>query len=638
MFTRDLNDAVSDGFIPFSYVWGDRSKTRTIIVNGMANEFRENLATLLQYTREILLHTLPLLPYYQGKILFWADAVCINQDDIAERSHQVSLMKMIYGNAQVATCWLGVHSDSHLAAKLLRVISKEWASNVRRDKGEGFLYEAHANYKEWMSKYPEFWTKDCEERTGNKYWNAVQILLQSEYWERVWILQEILLPENPLLFCGFTLVHAIHLVHTSLWIHNMKSGPYDSVQIIDKFVYYRISSGGHLRIHLLIQIHRLDFSKRQGEQNDLSLVCSCQDLQASDSRDKVYGLLGLIKTSVAPDYQRSFEEVYSAFCLAWIKEIRNLDFLSYAGVGWIPQSSGLQLPSWIPNWQAVSEVSRHPGRERPEIDTARYLSSSSSGLSMDSVRFSINSDILYVPGIVCEDIDHVHETRPKGLDALFTDLFEWTESHFFANNIKFANCGLHPFQVLFRTIFRDRHPLRPERLDLNSAETHSICIYLLSVLVRPFLEDTGNSWDHLLQTRLPCLGLDPGPSFAETYSNLVFPNANTIPQIGKWIDAITAMKSEAKSVSAHFLVTYIQQRMRRYALVGTKNGYIGLSVSACQGDVVATVSGCNLPVILRKANSHFQLVGCCFILGLMDGEAMERVKTGEAKEEILQVH
>ena len=37
----------------------------------------------------------------------WADAVCINQNDLDERSSQVSMMGHIYKNAHQCQVWLG---------------------------------------------------------------------------------------------------------------------------------------------------------------------------------------------------------------------------------------------------------------------------------------------------------------------------------------------------------------------------------------------------------------------------------------------------------------------------------------------------------------------------------------------------
>ncbi len=50
----------------------------------------------------------------------WIDAICINQDDIPERSEQVSKVASIYGRAQQVIFWLGEERDqSTLAVKTL---------------------------------------------------------------------------------------------------------------------------------------------------------------------------------------------------------------------------------------------------------------------------------------------------------------------------------------------------------------------------------------------------------------------------------------------------------------------------------------------------------------------------------------
>jgi len=45
----------------------------------------------------------------------WIDALCIDQDDLDERSRQVSFMKEIYQQAQHTMIWLG-ESDEHTEA------------------------------------------------------------------------------------------------------------------------------------------------------------------------------------------------------------------------------------------------------------------------------------------------------------------------------------------------------------------------------------------------------------------------------------------------------------------------------------------------------------------------------------------
>ncbi len=39
--------------------------------------------------------------------LLWADQICINQDDIEERNHQIEFMREIYANARRTLIWIG---------------------------------------------------------------------------------------------------------------------------------------------------------------------------------------------------------------------------------------------------------------------------------------------------------------------------------------------------------------------------------------------------------------------------------------------------------------------------------------------------------------------------------------------------
>lgn len=55
----------------------------------------------------------------------------------------------------------------------------------------------------------------------------------------------------------------------------------------------------------------------------------------------------------------------------------------------------------------------------------------------------------------------------------------------------------------------------------------------------------------------------------------------------------------------------------------TWKGYIGPGPTMIgKGDLVCVLFGCLVPVVLRKVGSGYVLVGVCFVLGLMDGEAL----------------
>ena len=81
-----------------SYVWGSQSQADYILVNGTQHRICGNLGAILHYLR--------LRPEDESQFL-WVDAICINQDDIVERSHQVQQMPQIFRQAKEVVIGFG---------------------------------------------------------------------------------------------------------------------------------------------------------------------------------------------------------------------------------------------------------------------------------------------------------------------------------------------------------------------------------------------------------------------------------------------------------------------------------------------------------------------------------------------------
>jgi len=64
-------------FTALSYIWGDESNTRAIVSNGHAVSVTANLQAALREFRTGR--------EFSGHFKLWADALCINQNDLAER-------------------------------------------------------------------------------------------------------------------------------------------------------------------------------------------------------------------------------------------------------------------------------------------------------------------------------------------------------------------------------------------------------------------------------------------------------------------------------------------------------------------------------------------------------------------------
>ncbi|EME79024.1 uncharacterized protein MYCFIDRAFT_34050, partial [Pseudocercospora fijiensis CIRAD86] len=92
-------------YICLSYCWGAPTKSRSITVNGSRLMVTENLHSALSAIHR----------HHHHGTYYWIDAICINQDDIVERSRQVAQMWKIFASAEKVFAWLG---DSDEESKL----------------------------------------------------------------------------------------------------------------------------------------------------------------------------------------------------------------------------------------------------------------------------------------------------------------------------------------------------------------------------------------------------------------------------------------------------------------------------------------------------------------------------------------
>lgn len=84
-------------FDALSYVWGENTRTHEIMIENKRLPITANLYGAL---RDFLKDAV-------WELHIWADAICINQEDLAERSSQILLMREIYHCAAEVKIWLG---------------------------------------------------------------------------------------------------------------------------------------------------------------------------------------------------------------------------------------------------------------------------------------------------------------------------------------------------------------------------------------------------------------------------------------------------------------------------------------------------------------------------------------------------
>lgn len=105
-----LNSETDSSYETISYVWGTGGRTKSLLCNDKPLPLTKSIYDALCRMR---LATKPRR--------LWADQICINQDDVHERSSQVRLMNEVYKGAVRILVWLGPdeHGDSEGAKSMV---------------------------------------------------------------------------------------------------------------------------------------------------------------------------------------------------------------------------------------------------------------------------------------------------------------------------------------------------------------------------------------------------------------------------------------------------------------------------------------------------------------------------------------
>ena len=156
-------------FEALSYVWGSDADMVPIVIRGAV----DTCLTVTPYL-EIALRYLR----YQEKLrILWIDAICINQNDLEERSAQVQRMAEIYALAESVLVWLG--PEEHQSEKALHMLDNlgsevevDWPSRIVKSTLTGDV----APHERWGS--------GCS-RINNDVWVAIFHLLGRPWFERL---------------------------------------------------------------------------------------------------------------------------------------------------------------------------------------------------------------------------------------------------------------------------------------------------------------------------------------------------------------------------------------------------------------------------------------------------------------------
>ncbi|KAI1426828.1 heterokaryon incompatibility protein-domain-containing protein [Xylaria sp. FL1777] len=158
----NLSRADTYSYEALSYYWGHIDTSEIIYINQEGFRVSTTLFRAICHLRT-----------GDNPRTVWIDAICINQDNLVERSSQVLLMPQIYSKATSVIVWLGT-SPRYLGRTLLDVRETSRDTNPHAVNQHAIHYGAT---------------------------RIISRLLSRPWWKRVWVVQELVLAKKAILCC-----------------------------------------------------------------------------------------------------------------------------------------------------------------------------------------------------------------------------------------------------------------------------------------------------------------------------------------------------------------------------------------------------------------------------------------------------
>lgn len=334
-----LNETDTPVFVALSYVWGspNNMSTAQVLVQTETGttatshvSVGQNLATALQHLR-----------LASAARTVWADAICINQEDLAERSRQVLLMGDIYRLASGVVAFLGPEADgSRDALDLIEKTGRMVEVNFR--SGQVLPSDmCHVGEELGWAEMQRPLPFTCQQ------FEAISHLLGREWFERLWIRQEIgLAGPRGMIQCGHRSI-SWNLFCRAVFVIRRKP-----------VVPTLMRRGELMRFQSRLQLADNVALQAMGGYGLLSLRKQAGHAKCSDPRDRLYGLLSQLperdRAGIVPDYTKSVSDIYTETTRDQIRRHRRLDIITECELD--ECASAVAIPSWVPDWSTPTDA------------------------------------------------------------------------------------------------------------------------------------------------------------------------------------------------------------------------------------------------------------------------------------------
>jgi hypothetical protein len=320
----------------------------------------------------------------------------------------------------------------------------------------------------------------------------------------------------------------------------------------------------------------------------IELLDTFRPFSVTTRQDKIFSLLGICADKDDAAYTINYfeppEDTFTRYSKRFVEQGRGVKVL-YSAANSLRKFAG---PSWVANWDDEEFPQTRLVKLNEESDY------SASGTSSPTIQIFPDSSHLQINGIIVDTLDQVSTFSPtvdhtKCRHDIYTG---WAG----LNSLLKPENPYHkqsPDEVIWRTMICDK--MGESLVEIMSEELRSVL-----------------AWDHTKMSH-EC------KAWCAVYGD---------PERVK--EYYLASEEIIRAHQERFMQTAVQyagtslnmMHWKRFA--ASAQGYLAVvPVASSPGDVVCVVMGAAVPFVLRKMQYGYQLIGECYVHGLMNGEVSE---------------
>lgn len=626
-------------FAALSYVWGNPDTTQQIFVNSQHFEATKNLRAALWHIRknDVLLDdpSAPDGPGQRGCLPLWVDAICVNQKDYQERNDQVMLMGSIYGSADKVIGWLGPgEAHQNEAIRAIKGLTKA-AFSHGPEPSQGTIVE-------FLSVHDFRQSLGAGSSISSSTWDLLFDLFQKEFWTRVWIVQELVLPPSPdsvyLMLGDQTMTWSCVMQFYKVMAFISNNRVAFQVLKLPNWIQKRLMTTNPFAVIAFVGMLRERQKTRESSDSSHGqlLLGMSAHYQATDPRDMVYGFSAITDLKTPIDYRKTVKEVY----IDWFKSTLPLvpgslnheqNLMVYTGLG-SRRSNSSGLPSWLPDLSSYYQKRWDRRNLVQKVPRGTFK-------RLGDEPAQIDGNILNISGVRLRDV----VTKRFSPEDYYTDnhclrIHMMETSFTIGLHASEHPLGIPPVQAFIYSIvggFSDGHaPLAypPNDKDIGAWRLIDVglCSGIMELTLADFAsrEETGESrhqWDlgrfqtieemkEAIKEQI-LLGAEPDSRLRTLL---------TMPRIRAGDKDYDTMTSAVERLTAF----------------QTEKGYIGLGPpELAVGDQLCLLDSCNPTMLLRTMEDGTTgNVGPCYVYGLSDSNIEESVRSVDVQVERFSIH